>query len=131
MKKPLYTATVSHYANILTALRNEIIGQISSALEWLGGKVCLDYYHTEGNVERYSFYKTDNDGYGVELYVDTVDISYSDEIKIHLSNSEGCYHTEWDLSDLTTTDAIKLLTELENVIEDVQNNNTEIVTEYD
>ena len=130
MKKTIYHETASHYSDMLSNIRNEILKQISAALEWLGGKVCLGYYHDEAEVERYTFYETDDDGYGQELFVDSIKATENGEIEIRLSDSEDCYCPTWDSSDLTATDAVNLLTELEGVMKYIQEKNTEVVTEY-
>ena len=41
---------------------------------------------------------------------------------------KGCHPVTY--TDLTATDAVNLLTELEGVIKYIQENNTEVVTEY-
>lgn len=130
MEKKNYNATVSYYADMLANIRYEILGQITAALEWLGGKVCLGYYHNEQDFDRYTFFEVDDDGHGVELFIDTIEQTDSGEIEIHLSDSEDCYAPVWDLSDLTATDTIYVLTELENVIERVQTTNEKVVKEY-
>ena len=130
MEKRTYHETGSHYADMLANIRHEILGQITAALEWLGGKVCLGYYHNEQDFDRYTFFEVNDDGYGEELYIDTIEDDGNGNIEIHLSNSEDCYCPLWSLSDLTATDAINVLTELENVIEHVQATKEEVVKEF-
>ncbi len=131
MEKRTYHEVESHYTDKLNNIREEIIGSIKSALEWLGGKVCLGYYHNEQDFDRYTFFECDDDGYGQELYIDTIEDDGNGNIEIHLSNSEDCYCPLWTLSDLTASDAIYVLKELENVIEHVQATNEDVVKEYD
>ena len=130
MEKKNYHATFSYYADMLANIRYEILGQITAALEWLGGKGCLGYYHNEQDFGKYTFFEVDDDGHGVELYIDTIEQTDSGEIEIHLSDSEDCYAPVWDLSDLTATDAFNTLAELENVIERVQTTKEKVVKEY-
>ena len=130
MEKKIYHETASHYGDMLANIRYEILGQITAALEWLGGKVSLRYYHDEEDFDRYTFFEVDNDGYGRELYVDTVEQTESGEIESRLSDTEDCYCPVWDLSDLTATDALNLLVELEAVVEHIQRTKEEVKTEY-
>ena len=131
MEKRTYHEVESHYTDKLNNIREEIIDSIKSALEWLGGKVCLGYYHNERDFDRYTFFEVDEDGYGQELYIDTIEDDGNGNIEIHLSNSEDCYCPLWTLNDLTASDAIYVLKELENVIEHVQATNEDVVKEYD
>ena len=57
MEKRTYHEVESHYTDKLNIIREEIIDSIKSALEWLGGKVCLGYYHNERNLDRYTFFE--------------------------------------------------------------------------
>lgn len=131
MEKKTYHATESYYSDMLSKVRYEILGQITAALDWLGGKVCLAYYHNEEDLEGNTFFEVDDDGYGRELFIDTVERTDSGEIEIRLSDSEDCYCPVWDLSDLAATDSLYLLSELEDVIEHVQDTKEEVVKEYD
>lgn len=115
---------------MLANVRHEILGQITAALEWLGGKVSLQYYHYEKDFDRYTFFEVDNDGYGRELNIDTVEQTKSGEIEIRLSDTEDCYCPVWDLSDLNATDAMYLLTELEAVAKYIEETGEEVKTEY-
>lgn len=130
MSKQTYHETASHYSEMLSNIDHEILGQIVTAIQWLGGKVCLGYYHNEKDFDQYTFYECDDDGYGRELYVDSVSATVSGELIIHLSDTEDCYCPIWDETNLTTTDAINLLRELESVIKHVQSTNEKVVTEY-
>ena len=130
MEKKIYHATESYYGDMLSKVRHEILGQITAALDWLGGKVCLAYYHNEEDIERNAFFEVDDDGHGVELFIDTIERTDSGEIEILLSDSEDCYRFVWDLSDITATDSLYLLSELEDVIEHVQTTKEEVVKEY-
>ena len=61
MEKKVYHESASHYREMLANVRYEILGQITAALEWLGGKVSLQYYHNEEGLDRYTFFEVDND----------------------------------------------------------------------
>ena len=52
MEKRVYHETASYYREMLANVRYEILAQITAALEWLGGKVSLQYYHSAKN-DRY------------------------------------------------------------------------------
>ena len=54
----------------------------------------------------------------------------SGEIEIRLSDTEDCYCPVWDLSDLSATDAMYLLTELEAVAKYIEETGEEVKTEY-
>lgn len=130
MEKRVYHETASYYSEMLANVRYEILGQITAALEWLGGKVSLQYYHYEKDFDRYTFFEVDNDGYGQELNIDTVEQTESGEIEIRLSDFEECYCPVWNLSDLNATDAMYLLTELEAVAKYIEETGEEVKTEY-
>ena len=130
MEKRVYHETASYYSEMLANVRYEILGQITAALEWLGGKVSLQYYHNEEGFDRYTFFEVDNDGYGRELNIDTVEETKNGRIEIHLSDTEDCYGPVWDLSDLNATDAMYLLTELEAVAKYIEETGEEVKTEY-
>ena len=130
MAKKVYHETASYYKDMLANVRYEILGQITAALEWLGGKVSLQYYHYEEGFDRYTFFEVDYDGYGRELNIDTVEQTESGEIEIRLSDTEDCYYPVWDLSDLNATDAMYLLTELESVAKYIEETGEEVKTEY-
>ena len=56
MEKKVYYETASYYRDMLANVRHGILSQITAVLEWLGGKVCLDYYHSEEGLDRYTFF---------------------------------------------------------------------------
>ena len=130
MAKKVYHETASYYKDMLANVRHEILGQVTDVLDWLGGKVSLQYYHYEEGFDRYTFFEVDNDGYGRELNIDTVEQNESGEIEIRLSDLEECYCPVWDLSDLSSTDALYLLIELEEVAKYIQETEEEVKTEY-
>ena len=130
MEKKVYHETASYYKDMLANVRHEILGQVTNVLDWLGGKVRLDYYHSEEGLDRYTFFEVDNDGYGRELNIDTVEQTESGEIEIRLSDTEDCYCPVWNLSDLSATDAMYLLTELEAVAKYIEETGEEVKTEY-
>ena len=54
------------------------------------------------------------------------------DIDILLHDTEDCYEPMWDLGDLSTTDALYLLEELEEIADFHKNNpDKELLTEYD
>ena len=130
MEKKVYHETASYYKDMLANVRHEIPGQVTSVLEWPGGKGTQPYYHSEEGLDRYTFVEVDNDGYGRELNIDTVEQTESGEIEIRLSDTEDCYGPVWDLSDLSATDAMYLLTELEAVAKYIEETGEEVKTEY-
>lgn len=127
--KEKFHATASYYGDMLTNIRYEILGAISSVLDWLGGKVNVRHYHDECDIDRNAFFDIDNDGHGVELFVDSIEVTESGEIEINLSDTEDAYNYVWDLSDLNESSAYYLLHELEDIAEYVQENGEEVVAE--
>ena len=115
---------------MLKSVRNEILGRVQSVLEWLGGKVYVRYYHDdEPDLYRNAFFEMDDDGHGVELFIDSIEITETGEVEVTLQDSEDCYSYVWDLSDFNASNAYYLLDELENIAEYVQENNVEVVRE--
>ena len=135
MKKEIknYHATESYYADMLAKVRDEILGQVTNIIEILGGRVCVRYYHDdEPDIERNTFFECDNDGYGRELFIDTI-VTHPEtgEIGVMLHDSEDTYNPWWDLSDFSATDALYLLSELEDILAYVREYDEEIVTDWE
>lgn len=128
--KEKFHETKSYYSDMLKSVRNEILGRIQSVLEWLGGKVYVRYYHDEEpDLYRNAFFEMDDDGHGVELFIESIEITETGEVEVTLQDSEDCYSYVWDLSDFNASNAYYLLDELENIAEYVQENNVEVVRE--
>ena len=126
-----YHETESYYSDMLGNVREQIVGQIVSIIERLGGRICVRHYHDFEDMERNTFFEVDNDGYGRELFLDTILTKPSGEIEIMLHDSEDCYEPWWDLSCLTATDSLYVLSELEDIVKLVEEEGRPIIKDYD
>ena len=126
--------TSKEFRTKLNAVRKQILNRIKEVIGEIGTKVCVRMYHEYDITEtQYTYFEVDGDGYGRELFIDTVLIDARDgKIGIMLHDSEDCYEPWWDLEDLTTTDALYLLEELEEIADfHKENPDKEILTDYD
>lgn len=126
-----YHETESYYADMLNNVREQIIGQVQCALERLGGRICPRHYHEFEDMERNAFFEMDDDGHGVELFIDSIEITETGEVEVTLQDSEDCYSYVWDLSDFNASNALYLLSELEDIIKLVEEEGRPIITDYD
>ena len=126
--------TSKEFRTKLNAVRKQILNRIKEVMGEIGTKVCVRMYHEYDLIDiRYTYFEVDGDGYGRELFIDTVLVDARDgKIGIMLHDSEDCYEPWWDLEDLTTTDALYLLEELEEIADfHKENPDKEILTDYD
>ena len=117
----------------LNAVRNQIFDRIREVMNEIGPKVCVRMYQDYDLTDmHYTYFEVDGDGYGRELFIDTVVVKPSGDIDILLHDSEDCYEPMWCLEDLTATDALYLLEELEEIADfHKENPDKELLTEYD
>jgi len=122
-----------HFYKTLNIVRDQIFDSIRSIMEGLGGKVCFRMYHDYDIIDlRYTFFEVDGDGYGRELFLDTAVQTPNDDITIMLHDTEDCYEPMWDLADMTVTDALYMLEELEQIAEfHAEHPDKPVLTEYD
>ena len=126
--------TSKEFRTKLNAVRKQILNRIKEVMGEIGKKVCVRMYHEYDITEtQYTYFEVDGDGYGRELFIDTVLVDARDgKIGIMLHDSEDCYEPWWDLEDLTTTDALYLLEELEEIADfHKENPDKEVLTDYD
>jgi len=126
--------TSTEFRKTLNIVRDQIFDSIRSLMEKLGGKVCFRMYHEFDIIDlRYTFFEVDGDGYGRELFLDTALIdARNGEIGIMLHDTEDCYEPWWDLTDMTTTDALYMLEELEQIADfHAENPDKQVLTDYD
>lgn len=125
--------TSAQFRAEMNAIRDKIFSRIIEIMGEIGTKVCVRMYHEYGITEtQYTYFEVDGDGYGRELFVDTVNVSPNGDIDILLHDSEDCYEPTWCLEDMTATDANYLLEELEEIADfHKENPGKEILTEYD
>ena len=124
----------TEFRKTLNIVRDQIFDSIRSLMEKLGGKVCFRMYHEFDIIDlRYTFFEVDGDGYGRELFLDTALIdARNGEIGIMLHDTEDCYEPWWDLADMTTTDALYMLEELEQIAEfHTEHPDKQVLTDYD
>jgi hypothetical protein len=122
------------FSKQLNAIKNKIISRIYDVLPQIGNKVCVRMYHDYDLTEiRYTYFEVDGDGYGRELFIDTVIFNPRDgSIGIMLYDSEDTYNPFWELDDMTTTDLNYLLEELEDIADFHESNpGKKVLTEYD
>lgn len=125
--------TSTEFRKTLNIVRDQIFDSIRSLMEKLGGKVCFRMYHYDITDTYYTYFEVDGDGYGRELFLDTALIdARNGEIGIMLHDTEDCYEPWWDLTDMTTTDALYMLEELEQIAEfHAEHPDKPVLTEYD
>ena len=125
--------TSAQFRTKLNAVRNQIFDRIREVMNEIGPKVCVRMYQDYDLTDmHYTYFEVDGDGYGRELFVDTVNVSPSGDIDILLHDTEDCYEPIWDLADMTVTDANYLLEELEDIADfHKENPDKEVLTEYD
>lgn len=125
--------THKEFAVKLNAVRKQIFKRIQEVMGEIGPKVCVRMYQDYGLTDmHYTYFEVDGDGYGRELFIDTVVLKPSGDISILLHDTEDCYEPVWDLEDMTVTDANYLLEELEDIAQFHEDNpGKEILKEYD
>jgi len=125
--------TSAQFRAEMNAIRDKIFSRIIEVMGEIGKKVCVRMYHEYDITDtQYTYFEVDGDGYGRELFVDTVNVSPNGDIDILLHDSEDCYEPMWCLEDLTTTDALYLLEELEEIADfHKENPDKEVLTDYD
>lgn len=122
----------SDFRTKLRAVRKQICNRIKEIVTELGGTVCLRMYHDNYLTETYyTYFEVDDDGHGVELFTDTVSLTQYGDIDISLHDSEDFYEPVWCLKEMSTTDVLYLLEELEEVVEYHKENGGDVFTEYD
>jgi hypothetical protein len=120
----------SYYADMLGKVREQIVAEALSLIEKLGGNICVSYYHSEVGLDRYTFFETDDDGYGRELFIESITTNPEGEVEFCLSDSEDCYSPTWDISNFTATESLYLLYELEAIAGYVEESGEKVVTDY-
>lgn len=125
--------TSAQFATKLNAVRKQIFTRIKEVMSEIGTKVCVRMYHDYDITDtRYTYFEVDGDGYGRELFIDTVVVKPNGDIDILLTDTEDCYEPMWCLEDMTVTDANYLLEELEEIADfHKENPDKELLTEYD
>ena len=128
MKKPNITPSTV-FTDRLMEIKKDIDKAIIAWINYLGGKICMEYYHTECDCDRYTFFECDNNGYGREQFV-TMIFTQKGKIWINLTDSEGEYNPERSLEEFTASETKYLLEDIENVACYIEKSGEEVVTEY-
>jgi hypothetical protein len=129
--------TSNDFRKTLNIVRDQIFDSIRSLMEQLGGKVCFSMYHEFDIIDliidlRYTFFEVDGDGYGRELFLHTAVQTPAGDIDIMLHDTEDCYESMWNLEDMTATDALYMLEELEQIADfHTEHPDKPVLTEYD
>lgn len=119
------------FEDTLSMIRTQILDAATGIVKRLGGKINMNHYFDEGEVDRYTFYDTDKNGYGVELFLDEVSLDKEGNLLASLSDTEDTYDITYDQSDFDTSDALYLLKQLEDVAQYVMENGGEVVDEQE
>lgn len=119
----------TYYSDMLGKVREQILESVRSLIEKLGGEICTEYYHSEKDTTRFTFFDTNNDGYGVELFVSKIKTD-GDKITFYMSDSEDTYSFEWQLSHFDASNALYLLEDLEEIADCVEIDGGEVVKDY-
>lgn len=119
------------FEDTLSMIRTQILDAATGLVKRLGGKINMNHYFDEGRVDRYTFYDTDKNGYGVELFLDEVSVDKKGNLLASLSDTEETYDITYDQSDFDTSDALYLLKQLEDVAQYVMENGGEVVDEQE
>lgn len=118
-----------NYLNELLTIGEKIKVSITNLIEKLGGKICMEYYHTETECDQYTFSDTDDDGFGIAYYVNEI-FTENGKPFFRLADSEGGYETEWSLENFTTSELVYLLMDIEGVANYIEENGEEVMTDY-
>lgn len=122
----------SYYGDKLSNIRYEILGEITALIKKLGGRICARYYHDgEPDLTRNAYFEVDDDGYGRELFLDTIYTEENGELGFIMHNNDDTYCPYWELSDFNASNAYYLLTELEEIAEYVEVNHEEVVKDWE
>ena len=122
--------TSLYYSDQLSNIRNEIIDSVKYIMKELGGRICMRHYHENCDMDRYTFFEVDGDGYGRELFLDTIYTNPDGTLGFYLSDTEDSYNPYWELNDFNVSNALYLLIELENVKELIDGGE-KVITDYD
>ena len=82
--------TSKEFRTKLNAVRKQILNRIKEVMGEIGTKVCVRMYHEYDITEtQYTYFEVDGDGYGRELFIDTVLIDARDRATLSLTLYSG------------------------------------------
>lgn len=128
MKKPNITPS-SAFTDMLIQIKKEMDNAIIAWMAFLGGAICMEYYHTDCDCDRYTFYETDDNGYGHELYIDRIFTQHG-KIWFTMSDSEDSYEVEKTLEEFTTSETKSILADIEGAANYILETGEKVITEY-
>lgn len=104
----------------LSEIGKEILDTILALLKERNIKsINLYAYWSERDVDRYTFYDVDNDGYGEALYIDKLYVTEvpEDGIELKMLNTDDESWDDWDEENLSANDRCYLLDMIEQILE--------------
>ena len=105
------------YLKQSSEIAEEILDTLLSTLKERGIKsINLYDYWNERSTDRYCFYDTDEDGYGVALYVDKLYVT-DDGIELKMLDTNECEWADWNEDHLTAPERYYLLEMIEQILE--------------
>ena len=105
----------TYFKQQLDTIKTEIITSIKMLLQNLGGKVCFRYYYEVNIANRNTYFDVDSNGYGRELFIDTAERTSDDKVAMTMYDSEDTVNPLWDIDNLNASEALLMLTELEQI----------------
>ena len=120
------------FYNKLASIEQDVANEIRDIVKTLGGKVCVAGYRINQPFDfiPYTYFEVDNNGYGVALCVDMVQIC-DGGLEILLANGDDDYCVTWHLSEMNAIQLTNLLDELEQIKEyHDEYPNVEVITEF-
>ena len=117
----------------LASIEQDVANEIRDIIKTLGGKVCVMGYRMGDKFDfiPYTYFEVDNNGYGVALSIDMVEICDSGDVEIHLSDGDDTYNVIWHLSEMNAIQLTNVLDELEQIKEyHDEYPNEEVITEF-
>jgi len=124
-----FNPVASYYADMLSNVRTQIQDSVRDLISKLGGMIYVRYYFDEPDVDRYTFFEVNDDGYGVELFINSVRTNAMGDPVFILVDTEDSYEYEWELDDFNASNTLYLLQQLEAVAEYISETGENVVTD--
>lgn len=130
-----YHETASYYNDKLELIRKDILSQIESVAEKLGGRICLRYYHDELGLPNYNFFEAIDDFDGATgsrlLFTDTLITNEFGVIEVMMHDIGDNYMPYRTLSGFDATEALYLLDELENILKHIEDTGEKPIRDWE
>lgn len=103
----------------LSEVREQIIEAIRTLIKERNIKSINFYeYWSEKGLDRYLFYDTDDDGYGMALYIESLEYNEkTNDVCLEMKDVDDYNQGSWDFDNLDAMGCQYLLTMLEDIIE--------------